>query len=129
MLTASNRVHQIDKSFDSDVSEAQFTNQLFVRLVTKGTRFTNVDFKYSIFDTCYLRSCTFDSCDFTGCRFSGTNLEGSSFAGCKFAYSFFEKTVIDNDILDVGCPGEENLKMKFARTLRMNYQQLGDAKS
>ena len=32
-------------------------------------------------------------------------------------------------MLDSGCPGTENLKMRFARTLRMNYQQLGDSKS
>lgn len=129
MLSDSNRVHQIDKKFEADVSNAQFVNQLFVRLVAKGVRFTNVDFKYSIFDTCYLRNCTFDSCDFTGCRFVGTNLYGSSFSGCKFDYSMFERTVVDSDILNTGCPGHENLKMRFARTLRMNYQQLGDAKS
>jgi hypothetical protein len=41
----------------------------------------------------------------------------------------FERTFVDNDILNTGCPGFENLKMRFARTLRMNYQQLGDAKS
>lgn len=129
MLSDSNRVHEIDKKVDADVSNVQLINHLFVRLVAKGHRFINVDFKYSIFDACYLRNCTFDSCDFTGCRFVGTNLYGSSFAGCKFDYSSFEKTVIDNDILDTGCPGSENLKMRFARALRMNYQQLGDAVS
>lgn len=129
MLSDSNRIHQTDKKFDSDVSGNQFANQLFVRLVAKKRLFTNVDFKYSIFDTCYLRNCTFDSCDFTGCRFIGTNLHGSSFSGCKFEYTNFERTIVDNDILDTGCPGHENLKMRFARTLRMNYQQLGDAKS
>lgn len=129
MLSDSHRTHQTDKKFDVDVSSSQFMNQLFVRLVAKGRRFAKVDFKYSIFDTCYLRNCTFDSCDFTGCRFVGTNLLGSSFSGCKFDYSTFEKTVVDNDILDSGCPGHENLKMRFARALRMNYQQLGDAKS
>lgn len=129
MLSDSNRIHEIDKKFDGDVSDVHFNNRLFVRLVAKGHRFTRVDFRYSIFDACYLRNCTFDSCDFTGCRFVGTNLYGSSFYGCKFEYSSFERTIIDNDILDAGCPGHENLKMRFARTLRMNYQQLGDAKS
>ena len=129
MLSDSKRVHQIDKKFDENVSNSKFVNHLFVRLVAKDKRFTNIDFKYSIFDTCYLRACIFDSCDFTGCRFVGTNLHGSNFSGCKFDYSSFERTVIDNDILDTGCPGHENLKMRFARTLRMNYQQLGDAKS
>jgi uncharacterized protein YjbI with pentapeptide repeats len=129
MLSDSNRVEQVDKKFDADVSSGEFVNQLFVRLVAKGKRFTKVDFKYSIFDTCYLRDCVFDSCDFTGCRFTGTNLHGSSFSGCKFDYSLFERTLVDNDILDTGCPGHENLTMRFARTLRMNYQQIGDARS
>ena len=129
MLSDSHRVHETDKKIDDDVENAKFVNHLFVRLVAKGRRFVNVDFKYSIFDTAYLRNCTFDSCDFTGCRFVGTNLYGSSFTGCKFEYSNFERTLIDSDILDTGCPGSENLKMKFARTLRVNYQQLGDAAS
>lgn len=129
MLSDSHRVHETDKKIDDDVVNVEFVNHLFVRLVAKGRRFVNVDFKYSIFDSSYLRNCTFDSCDFTGCRFVGTNLYGSSFTGCKFEYSNFEGTIIDSDILDTGCPGPENLKMKFARTLRVNYQQLGDATS
>ena len=129
MLSDSHRVHETDKKIDNDVENAKFTNHLFIRLVAKGRRFVKVDFKYSIFDTSYLRNCTFDSCDFTGCRFVGTNLYGSSFTGCKFDYSNFERTLIDSDILDTECPGPENLKMKFARTLRVNYQQIGDAAS
>jgi hypothetical protein len=129
MLSHSDLVSQIDKKFTEDVSDKQFSNQLFMRLVAKKKRFTNVDFKQSIFDSCYLRNCVFDSCDFTGCRFIGSNLGGSVFSGCKFDYATFDKTAVDNDILSEGCPGHENLKMRFARTLRMNYQQLGDAKS
>jgi hypothetical protein len=129
MLSDSDRVTQIDKKFDGNVSDQQFTNQLFVRLVAKQIHFTNVDFKYSIFDSCYLRSCAFDSCDFIGCRFIGSTLDGSAFSGCKFDYATFERTSVDSDILSQGCPGYENLKMRFARSLRMNYQQLGDAKS
>lgn len=82
-----------------------------------------------MFEVCYLRGCVFDSCDFTGCRFSGSNFHGSTFSGCKFDYAWFERTLIDDSILNTGCPGPENLKLKFARTLRMNYQQIGDAQS
>lgn len=127
MLIDSSKIIQTDKKFDADVSGESYTNQMFVRLVATKKTFTNVDFKYSFFDTCYLRNCHFDSCDFTGCRFVGTSLHGSSFSGCKFDYAYFEKTQVDSDILDAGCPGHENLKMRFARGLRMNYQQLGDA--
>lgn len=129
MLSDSNRIHETDKKFAENVENAEFINRLFVRLVAKGKRFSNVDFKYSIFDTAYLRNCTFDSCDFTGCRFISTNLYGSKFTGCKFDYSNFERTLVTSDILDTECPGPENLKAKFARTLRVNYQQLGDALS
>jgi hypothetical protein len=129
MLSDSNRFTQNDKKFDEDVTDERFSNQLFVRLVAKEIRFTNVDFKYSIFDSCYLRHCIFDSCDFIGCRFVGTNLDGSSFSGCRFDYATFEKTLVDSHILSDGCPGHENLKMRFARTLKTNYQQLGDAQS
>ena len=83
-------------------------------------------FKYTIFDTCYFRNCVFDSCDFTGCRFSGTNLIGATFDGCKFDYVIFERTQVDNDSLHAGCPGWENLALRFASTLRTNYQGLGD---
>lgn len=126
-LKESNRIHETDKHVAADVSDANFANRLFLRLVAKSRSFKNVDFKYSIFDTCYLRGCAFDSCDFTGCRFSGTSLHGSTFSGCKFDYAMFERTLIDSSVLDTQCPGFENLKQRFARTLRMNFQQLGDA--
>ena len=129
MLIDNNKIIHTDKKFDSDVSNERYSNHLFVRLVATKKRFINVDFKYSFFEACYLRDCQFDSCDFTGRRFIGTGLHGSSFSGCKFDYASFERTIIDNDILDSGCPGHENLKMRFARGLRMNYQQLGDAVS
>lgn len=129
MLSPSNRTHHIDERFDSDVSITALSNQLFVRVVAKEKRFTNVDFKYSIFDHCYFRKCTFDSCDFTGARFEGTNLSGSTFPCCKFDYTTFERTLVDDDILDSACDQHENLRMKFARTLRANFQQLGDTSS
>ncbi|GAG90275.1 unnamed protein product, partial [marine sediment metagenome] len=78
---------------------------------------------------CYLRNCVFDSCDFTGCRFISVNFHGTSFRGCKFDYATFERTIVDSNILDTSCPGWENLKSTFARTLRTNFQQLGDATS
>ena len=129
MIKDSNREKLSDKKFDSPVSDEQFINKLFERLVAKKIVFKSIDFSYCIFDAAYLRNCTFEDCNFTGCRFLNSNLSGSSFNGCKFDYASFDKTHVDNDILDVGCPGPENLKLKFARSLRLNYQQLGDAKS
>ncbi len=128
-MVPSNRATVIDERVCADILGATLENRLFLRLVAKGRTFQNVKFKYSIFDTCYLRDCKFDSCDFTGCRFVGSNLYGTKFVGCRFDYSWFERTLLDNSILDTGCPGLDNLKLKFARTLRMNYQQIGDSQS
>jgi hypothetical protein len=118
-----------DKKFDDSISNKVFINKLFERLVALKVEFKNINFRYCIFDAAYLRNCSFDSCDFTGCRFVNSNLSGSSFSGCIFDYASFDKTHVDSDILNTGCPGHENLKLKFARSLRINYQQIGDAKS
>lgn len=128
-LVSSNREHLVDQRFDTDVSNTEYSNKLFLRVVAKGRRFEKVDFKYTIFDTTYLRDCVFDSCDFTGCRFVGVNFYGAKFTGCKFDYATFERTIIESDVLDHCCPGWDNLKLKFARTLRVNFQQLGDSRS
>lgn len=127
MLVDSGRRTETDKRFTADVTECSLSNRLFVRLVAKGRTFRKVDFKYSVFDGCYLRNCTFDSCDFTGCRFVNTNMHGAKFSGSNFQYASFDKTIVDASILDTECPGPENLKARFARSLRTNYQQLGDA--
>ena len=129
MLVDSGRIEEKDKAIRLDLDRESLSNRTFVRLIAKERKFSNVDFRYSHFDACYLRNCVFDSCNFTGCRFVSSNFHGSSFVGCKFDYATFERTIIDNDLLDSSCPGPDNLKMRFARTLRMNFQQLGDAKS
>lgn len=129
MIKDSGREKLSDKKFDSPVCQEMFINKLFERLVASKVEFKNVDFSYCIFDAAYLRNCRFEDCNFTGCRFINSNLSGCSFNGCKFDYASFDKTQVDNDILDVGCPGPENLRLKFARSLRLNYQQIGDAKS
>ena len=126
MISESNRQHHIDKRFDSDEIESNLSNNYFLRVSAKEKKFKKVDFKYSFFDDGYFRKCVFDSCDFTGCRFSSVNFESSSFIGCKFDYATFEKTNIDSTILDNNCPSYENLKLKFARSLRVNFSQIGD---
>lgn len=126
-LTASGKTLSIDQKFGVDVDGGKYSNYLFTRLVAKDRHFTKVNFRYSFFEQSYLRDCHFDSCDFTGCRFTNTNLAGSKFSGCKFDYSSFEKTIVEPAILETECPSFENLKLRFARTLRTNFQQLGDA--
>jgi len=118
-----------DRRFNENESNHSYQHHLFIRLVAKDRSFTKVDFRYCIFDGCYLRSCKFLNCDFTGTRFLATNFHGSQFNGCQFEYTTFEKTQIAPDILETQAPTLENLKAKFARSLRVNYQQLGDAEA
>ncbi len=125
-LVPKKRTILTDQEWVQDVHDERFLDHIFQRVSAKKIRFTNVDFRYSTFDSCYLRTCTFDSCNFTGCRFVGTNLQGSTFSGCTFEYALFERTLIDESVLD-GCSPRENLKLIFARTLRTNYQALGDS--
>lgn len=126
-LVSSGKQLSVDQKFAGNVGESKYANHVFTRLVAKDKRFTKVNFRYSFFEGSYLRDCHFDSCDFTGCRFTNTNLTGSKFSGCKFDYATFEKTLVDPIILETECPGFENLKLRFARTLRTNFQQIGDA--
>ncbi len=100
-----------------------FKYKIFVRLNAKKITFKKVAFDHCIFDGCYLNHCVFDSCIFNGCKFIGCNLNQTSFVGCKFDYAVFERTIIDDDVLESEAPLEENLRMKFARSLRTNYQQ------
>lgn len=112
------------------IDHRNYQNILFVRLVaSKKTKFTNVNFSYCIFDHAYLRDCSFDNCVFIGCKFLNSNFHGSSFVKCNFQYSFFDKTFIDEDFLDNNLPDEKNLKQRLLRTIRINYQQLGDSKN
>lgn len=129
LLQPKTRILLTDQQWVADVRGTPFLDHVFVRSSAKRRSFISVDFRYSVFDACYFRDCCFDSCDFTGCRFVGTNFHGATFTGCTFDYASFERTQIDSIILDTCCPAFENLKSQFARTLRMNYQGLGDVRS
>lgn len=130
----SNRQILTDKYFSGSISDTDLRYTVFIRLNAVSSKkkpilFENVRFDHGIFESCYIRDCIFDSCSFVGCRFSNSNFHGSRFNGCKFDYASFEKTQLDVDLLDREAPYQENLKMRFARTLRMNFQQLGDAEA
>ena len=128
-LKKGNREVVTDYYVANDVNGGRFPYRVFIRLNAKKVRFTKVSFQHCIFEGCYFNRCVFDSCDFTGCRFIGSNLHLSVFSGCKFDYSTFERSHVEDDILLSEAPREENLRMRFARSLRTNYQQIGDAKA
>lgn len=126
-LRSSGREVRSDQAIAHDLVGTKFLNHQFQRLVASNKKLTKCDFSFSEFDAAYLRNCTFDSCNFTGCKFTNSNLRGSKFIGCKFDYAQFAQTHVEPEILDTGFPGQENQQQKFARTLRLNFQQIGDA--
>ncbi len=119
--------YYVPSNIEDDEKSLRF--KVFIRLNAKDIRFKNVSFMHCVFEGCYINNCVFDSCEFTGCRFVASNFHQTTFAGCDFRFATFERTFIDHEILESEAPKEENLRMHFSRSLRMNYQQLGDAKS
>jgi hypothetical protein len=126
MFSPNKGQNYIDQEITEDLENEKFINHYFLRVTGKNKTFKSVDFRYTIFDHCYFRGSNFDSCDFTGCKFINTNLYGAKFEGCKFSYTDFNNTLVDEDIINNSCPPFENLKLKFARTLRTNFAQLGN---
>ncbi len=128
-LEDSKKLICIDKYFfEKNIEGKSFPNIIFTRLVASiGTRFINVDFSYCIFDHAYLRGCKFENCNFTGAKFLNSNFLGACFIKCNFEYALFEKTVIDDDFLYSNLPEKANLRQKVLRSLRVNFQQLGDS--
>ena len=118
-----------DKIFDEDLISVNFHNKHFIRVGGKDQTFSKVNFSHTYFENCYFRNIIFNTCDFNGCKFVNCNFHGSTFPGSKFEYATFEKTFIDSEILDINCPSFNNLTLKFARTLRVNYQGIGDSES
>lgn len=129
MLVDSGKEKVEDKIFDSHEKHENYKNKLFIRVGAKGKRFEGVDFTHTYFDNCYFKDCVFDSCSFIGAKFLNSNFTGSNFCGCKFEYAFFQNTLLEYSILEESCPGYENQKLKFARTLRKNFESIGDAES
>ncbi|MBY8957119.1 pentapeptide repeat-containing protein [Pseudomonas sp. MIS38] len=130
-LQVGNREVITDFYVQKDITNqpVDYAFKIYVRLNAIKMTFRKVSFQHCVFDGCYFNNCVFDTCDFTGCRFIGCNLHQSSFPGCNFKYATFERCQIDDDILEREAPREENLKLRFARSLRMNFQQTGDAKA
>lgn len=132
-LIDSKRFELKDKMFFSDLKEGKyfyiehlkFEKYLFTRAVATNFLFKNIDFSKAIFDSCYLKDCRFTNCNFVGAKFTNCNLQGSYFEFCNFDYVIFEKTFVDDEIFSCA-PKRNNLKYKFARSLKLNYASIGD---
>ncbi|WP_269684790.1 pentapeptide repeat-containing protein [Flavobacterium lacustre] len=115
----------ISKKRYFSIENFQYINYLFTRAVATDFIFRNIDFSKTIFDNCYLRDCLFINCKFEGAKFMNCNLQGSYFELCNFDYVTFEKTFVDDEIFECA-PKKDNLKYKFARSLKLNYASIGD---
>jgi len=129
LFVSNGRSKEEDISFCRDMSYEKVDNRVFIRGVAKGKKFEHVNFNYCIFDVCYFRKCVFTHCNFIGCRFVGCSFNGSNFIDCDLRYAVFERTQVDVSSLAESAPNEENLRAKFFRSLRVNYQQQGDTAS
>lgn len=107
------------------IEDLKYSNYLFVRAVATDFLFRNIDFSKTIFESCYLKDCRFINCTFEGAKFSNSNLQGSYFSDCNFDYVTFEKTYVDYEIFECA-PKWDNLRFRFARSLKLNYASIGD---
>lgn len=115
-----------DKEFISDVREEDLSQQVLRRVFAVKKTFVDISFKQSEISQCYFRNCRFIRCDFTGTSFSRSNFRGSQYEECKFHYSAWEHTILDEEFLDNCLPSEENLARDLARSLRVNFGQIGN---
>lgn len=115
-----------NKEFRGDVEGEDLSAKEFIRVFAVGVAFMDVSFKQCDFSDCYFRNCRFIRCNFTGANIKESNLRGSQFEECNFRYTTWEKTVLDEHFLDICLPSEENLARDLARSLRVNFSQIGN---
>lgn len=114
------------KEFRGEVRNEDLSGKKFSRVFAVGVAFSDVSFKQCDFSGCYFRNCRFIRCNFTGASIKESNLRGSQFEECDFRYTTWEKTIFDEHFLDTCLPSEENLARDLARSLRVNFSQIGN---
>lgn len=115
-----------NKEFRGEVRSEDLSMREFSRVFAVDVVFVDVSFKQCDFSRCYFRNCRFIRCDFTGANLKESNLRGSQFEKCNFRYTTWEKTFLDDHFLDICLPSGENLARDLARSLRVNFSQIGN---
>lgn len=115
-----------NKEFRDEVRNEDLSMREFSRVFAVDVAFVEVSFKQCDFSRCYFRNCRFIRCDFTGANIKESNLRGSQFEECNFRYTTWEKTYLDEHFLDTCLPSGENLARDLARSLRVNFSQIGN---
>jgi hypothetical protein len=115
-----------DKEFSAEVRREDLSQHVLRRVFGVEKTFVDVIFKQSEITDCYFRNCRFIRCDFTGTSIKNSSFRGSQYEECKFQYSTWEHTHLDEEFLDNCLPSEENLARDLARSLRVNFGQIGN---
>ena len=115
-----------DKEFSAALRDEDLSRKELTRVLAVDQTFTGVSFKQCAFTSCYFRNCKFIRCDFTGANIKESNFKGSQFEECSFRYMTWERTLLDERFLDTCLPSEENLARDLARSLRVNFGQIGN---
>ncbi|WP_082920150.1 pentapeptide repeat-containing protein [Halomonas caseinilytica] len=119
--------HVVDVEVMADIHDSSlFFQKRLERIFAVSRRFMRVSFKQVVIRDCYFRNCEFIDCDFTGAHISSSNFQGAKFEGCNFSYATFEKTEIELDVITHNLPPYENLKRDLARSIRTNYESIGN---
>lgn len=114
------------KEFRGEVRNTDLSVRRISHVFAVDVAFFDVSFKQCDFANCYFRNCRFIRCNFTGATIKESNFKGSQFEECDFRYTSWEKTILDEHFLDTCLPSEENLARDLARSLRVNFSQIGN---
>lgn len=127
MKTQNNAKSQLkDHEIQAVAEKEDLSRHELLRVYAIGITFVGVNFKQCNFLSSYFRKCRFVECDFTGSLFKESNFIGSQFVNCKFHYTFWDKTIVDDSILEACLMPEENLARDLVRSLRVNFAQIGN---
>jgi hypothetical protein len=114
------------KEFRGQVRDTDLSVRRLSHVFAVNVAFFDVNFKQCDFANCYFRNCRFIRCNFTGATIKESNFRGAQFEECDFRYTSWEKTILDERFLDTCLPSEENLARDLARSLRVNFSQIGN---
>ena len=114
------------KEIRGEVRNTDISGTRLSHVFAVNVAFFDVSFKQCDFANCYFRNCRFIRCNFTGATIKESNFRGAQFEECDFRYTNWEKTILDEHFLDTCLPSEENLARDLARSLRVNFSQIGN---
>lgn len=114
------------KEFCDEVRNEDISVRRLSHVFAVNVAFFDISFKQCDFTNCYFRNCRFIRCNFTGATIKDSNFRGSQFEECDFRYTSWEKTILDEHFLNICLPSEENLARDLARSLRVNFSQIGN---